>query len=165
MFEVGPALFGPEIGVGIADLAGQLYMLPGEEGEGEGQGQEGGGPWGEARMGDGCQGFSEEAAKESKEKVVVMARGGCLFIQKVRDKGSRDAFSKPLIRIKTLIKCIKDTLSIKDVHSVWTKLMLKMLFVCCPQVRNAEKAGASAAIIAGEYRSTMYSMLELIETT
>ena len=69
-FEVGPALFGPNLGTDIAGLSGELYVLPGVEGSGN--------------MGDGCQMFSEENAGQSHDKIVMMARGGCLFVNKVR---------------------------------------------------------------------------------
>lgn len=65
-FEVGPALFGPDLGASISDLSGELYVLPGV-----------------GEVGDGCQVFSEKAVALSRDKVVMMARGGCLFIQKV----------------------------------------------------------------------------------
>lgn len=69
-FTVGPALFGPDLGAEISAVSGELYVLPGEEG-------------GTALMGNGCEVFSEQDAEQSREKVVMMTRGGCLFIQKV----------------------------------------------------------------------------------
>lgn len=67
-FEVGPALFGPDLGVDISDLSGELYLMPGEG----------------DKVGDGCQAISDEVAVQCQDKVVMVARGGCLFIQKVR---------------------------------------------------------------------------------
>lgn len=75
LFEVGPALFGPDLGNDIADLSGELHVLaaPG----GDNRTMEGG------TMGDGCQVFSEEEMEQSANKIVMVTRGGCLFIQKV----------------------------------------------------------------------------------
>ena len=69
-FEAGPALFGPSLGKDIADITGELHVLSGMDGSG---------------MGTGCDMFSEEELVNSEEKIVMMARGGCLFIQKVND--------------------------------------------------------------------------------
>jgi len=69
-FEVGPALFGPNLGTDVANVTGELYVLPGRT-EGD-------------LMGNGCQAFSEEHAAKSVGKVVMVIRGGCLFVQKVR---------------------------------------------------------------------------------
>ena len=73
VFTVGPALFGPDLGTDIADVSGELYILPGEA-------QEGGGA---TEVGKGCGEFSETDADQSKGKIVLIARGGCLFIDKV----------------------------------------------------------------------------------
>ena len=75
VFEVGPAIFGPDLGVDISDLSGELFVLPGEQ---------------ETEVGDGCQVVSEELHAQCLKKVVMVSRGGCLFIQKVCKWGERD---------------------------------------------------------------------------
>ncbi len=115
-FKVGPALFGPDIGSTISDLSGDLYVLPGE-GEGGGEGEEGG-----AWIGNGCQIVPKEEAEQCVEKIVMVSRGGCLFIQKVRNKE----------------------------YLTYTQSLSPSLPPSLPQkVRNMEKAGAMAVIVAG----------------
>lgn len=77
LFTVGPALFGPDLGTDIADLAGELYVLPGSGGGSSDQSRR------ERDVGNGCESFSEEQGTLGKDKVVMMKRGGCLFAQKV----------------------------------------------------------------------------------
>lgn len=78
LFEVGPALFGPVLGVDMIHVSAELDVKVGKEG---------------SVMSDGCQVFSEEEAAQSKGKVVMVMRGGCLFVQKVRRRGKVEALS------------------------------------------------------------------------
>jgi len=71
VFEAGPALFGPTLGSDIAGVTAELHMLSGSSG---------------LRMGTGCDVFSEEDSMRSANKVVMLVRGGCLFVQKVRNR-------------------------------------------------------------------------------
>ena len=71
-FEVGPALFGPVLGVDMMHVTAELDVKFDKDGSG---------------MGNGCQVFSEEEAAQSKGKVVMVMRGGCLFVQKVSGGG------------------------------------------------------------------------------
>lgn len=82
-FRVGPALFGPDLGEGIADLSGELHVIAGQEGV-------------VTEIGDGCKVFSEEDTVQSLDRVVMMARGGCLFVQKVREMYFSCGVSMPM---------------------------------------------------------------------
>ena len=107
VFEAGPALFGPALGIDIASVTGELHVLSGSSG---------------SRIGTGCNVFADEDAKRSGDKIVMMERGGCLFIQKVRSRWKADGLGIGLVLICVLI---------------------------FTQVRNAQKAGATGVIIAG----------------
>ena len=61
-FEVGPALFGPDIGENEFQVSAELV---------------------EPKPLDGCSAYSDEEREELKGKIFLIVRGGCLFIQKV----------------------------------------------------------------------------------
>jgi hypothetical protein len=70
-FEVGPALFGPDIGENEFQVSAELV---------------------EAKPYDGCSAFSGDDgdeysnAEDLKGKIFLITRGGCLFVQKVSQK-------------------------------------------------------------------------------
>lgn len=66
-FVVGPALFGPVLGVRQLQLGGSLVRV---------------GPHSE-ELGNGCSEYSHEEAEEIKGKILLVMRGGCMFILKV----------------------------------------------------------------------------------
>ena len=74
-FEVGPALFGPDIGENEFQVSAELV---------------------EPKPYNGCSAFSGDdggddddyAGKDLKGKIFLITRGGCLFVQKVSQKSS-----------------------------------------------------------------------------
>lgn len=61
-FEVGPALFGPDLGENEFQVSAELV---------------------EPKPLDGCSAYSDEEGQELKGKIFLIVRGGCLFVQKV----------------------------------------------------------------------------------
>ena len=71
-FEVGPALFGPDIGENEFQVSAELV---------------------EPKPYNGCSAFSGDdgddyAGEDLKGKIFLITRGGCLFVQKVSQKSS-----------------------------------------------------------------------------
>ncbi len=66
-FEAGPALFGPALGKDIASVFAELFILPDQEGYG---------------VGTGCEPLTDI---DLEGRIVMVVRGGCLFVQKVRE--------------------------------------------------------------------------------
>ena len=69
-FEVGPALFGPDIGKNEFQVSAELV---------------------EPKPYNGCSAYSSdgdssEAGEDLKGKIFLITRGGCLFVQKVSQK-------------------------------------------------------------------------------
>ena len=68
-FQVGPAMFGPNLGENQFQVSAQLVEVdpqsPGLEYD------------------DGCSGYSDELANDFKGKILLVNRGGCLFVAKV----------------------------------------------------------------------------------
>ena len=61
-FEVGPALFGPDLGENEFQVSAELV---------------------EPKPLDGCSAYSDEETEELKGKIFLITRGSCLFVQKV----------------------------------------------------------------------------------
>ena len=61
--EVGPALFGPDLGDNEFQVSAELV---------------------EPKQLNGCSAYSDEEGEELKGKIFLVTRGGCLFVQKVR---------------------------------------------------------------------------------
>ena len=70
-FATGPALFGPILGVDMVHVSAELEVVWLKD---------------ESLVGDGCQIYDEEKMAQVEGKVVMVMRGGCLFVQKVRKR-------------------------------------------------------------------------------
>ena len=69
-FQVGPAMFGPNLGENQFQVSAQLLEV------------EPGSP--DLEYDNGCSGYSDELASDIKGKILLVNRGGCLFVAKVQ---------------------------------------------------------------------------------
>ncbi len=65
---MGPAMFGPELGVGEFQVGGELVEMKPIDGE----------------LDNGCTEYGPQQAEDIKGRILLVNRGGCLFAFKVQ---------------------------------------------------------------------------------